>query len=53
MERCQEITANAWVSIYEGGVCVWLVCVKECVCVCVSGVCSNEAASWKSPVPSH
>lgn len=54
MERCQEITANALVSIYEVVcVCLALVCRNACVCVCVPGVCSNAAASWKSPVPSH
>lgn len=59
MERCQEITVNALLSIYE----------VECVCAWGTGVCrnvyvlevgkgragcgSNEAASWTSPVPSH
>lgn len=50
MERCQEITANASVSIYED-VCLCLACV--CRNVCVPGVRRNEAASWKSLVPSH
>lgn len=53
MERCQEITANALVSIYEVVcVCVFLARVCRNVCMCVPRVCNNEAASWKSPVPS-
>jgi len=32
MERCQEITANALVSIYQV-VCAFSLCVEECVCL--------------------
>lgn len=39
MERCQEITANALVRIYEVVcVCVFSSCVQECVYVCPSGL---------------
>lgn len=48
MERCQEIRANVLVSISESvcSTCVWRN-------VWVSWGRNNEAAGWKSLVPSH